>query len=139
MKIRCFGSFILFACQSRTFLIIFLFTVSFFYICSYVFFVFCFLLFSCVTTDLDFAEKRCFSPDREQREVCSSVSDCVCVLALRHQLMNLMNMNITQGSDGASSFSLNSHTYSQKGYLHSIRPQQDPSIKPRQHHPEENA
>lgn len=52
-------------------------------------------LFSCVIIDLDFTEKRWFSPDR------ASVSDsvCVCVLALRHQLMNLMNMNITQGLD----------------------------------------
>ena len=69
-------------------------------------------LFSCVIIDLDFPEKRWFSPDREQRGVCSAAS--VCVLALRHQLMNLMNMNLTQGLDDAYFSSLNSHTYSQK-------------------------
>lgn len=38
-----------------------------------------------------------------------------------------MKMNITQGLDDASSSLLRSHTSSQKGYLHGIQTQQDPS------------
>lgn len=47
-----------------------------------------------------------------------SDSVCVCVIALKHQLMNLMNRNLTQVLDDASRSSLNSHTYSQRGYVH---------------------
>lgn len=89
------------------------------------------IMFSRVIVDLDVPGKWWFSQEREQRGVCSAVSDCVCVLALRLQPMNLMKMNITQGLDDASSSLLNSHTYSRKGHV-----QQDPSIKPGQHHSE---
>lgn len=92
-------------------------------------------MLSRVVIDLDCTGRCWHSQDWEQRGVFSVVSDAVCASVceslLRLELMTLMKMNLTQGSDDASASSLNSHTYSQKGYELSTQPQREPSIKPK--------
>lgn len=95
--------------------------------------VLCFLVSSLTQTSLGGAGTVETENRGESALLCLTLCASLCESLLRLELMNLMKMNLTQGSDDASPSSLNSHTYLQKGYELSTQPQREPSIKPKHH------